>query len=279
MSFHLFDVLKELVFLPVWNYVVTAILGSILGGWFAQGRPSSSAKRRLASRDFSVNRPMYDSPIRVEVSVTEKNLSQGSDTLWLAVLLTLIYIPLRFWILNGLAIVTGLSFGFSLAVCLVLVKRSRWRGEHRFVIGCLIFGCLILITGLWLAWNPPRVPSLAVAAALAYGSIWQGITLPNLALNWHDWTWIGLHAFGFFFLVFPARAMVSLGLGTVASSMAWKGGFWRFVGRVLSYATDDPVQTALWEIILGGLLALAFLGGWVYDLLQWLLKFQSSLKL
>ena len=62
----------------------------------------------------------------------------------------------------------------------------------------------------------------------------------------------------------------------MSSSMAWKHAFWRFVDRVVSYATDDPVQTALWEIIIiiGGFLALAFLGGWVYDLLQWLLKFR-----
>jgi hypothetical protein len=118
-------------FPPVWSYVVAAALGAVQGRLFMRDRPLSSFERRRASSTSKADRSVYDRSIRVEESVSKKDIAESDAmTLVLAILLMVIYIPLRFWILIGLAVVTGLSVGFSLVVCYVLVKRSNWPGQY-----------------------------------------------------------------------------------------------------------------------------------------------------
>jgi hypothetical protein len=122
-------------------------------------------------------------------------------------------------------------------------------------------GCLILSVGGVFAQDPPQKQVPTLDYFLTSGSA----TVPDLGLN--ALIWVFFHFVGMFVLVFVAKSMLFLGLGTVA--MAYEGSW---LDRWTSRETRNPPLTVLF-ITLFGIVGVLLVGGWGFDLIPLYFKF------
>jgi hypothetical protein len=250
-----------------WQPLVGAIMGIIVGEIFKRivGPPHEQS----SPAEFSETRVPF---IRTEISPKAEAPSKSFDGFLSVVLvLTLFYIPNRPLYLTVFTFVVWLSWGFALVMCLWLTRTRQWSSQpYEWVISGLVIGAIFLAIGGAFAQSPPERQVPLADDFLNYGMKAFSSSVPRDLVFLEGLLWIALHFFGILALVFVAKDMLFLGLGTVALVYG-KGWLIKLTLREIS-----KPRLAVIYIVIAGICGVLLVGGWGFDFITWIRKIQSG---